>query len=462
MGGTVAVVMAAGRGTRMKSELPKVLHPVAGEPMVRLVVRAVAGAGVARTVVVVGEDGERVQAVLGPGLGYAVQAEPKGTGHAVLQAAGELGDCDRVLVVNGDMPLLTPDTLAGLIAAHEARDRGEAPLAATLLLARFADPTGYGRVVRDDSGEVARIVEDADATADERAIDECYTGCAVFEWRPLREALSRLRPDNQKGELYLTDAVRELRAAGFRVRAHAAPDGESCLGVNDRRELARAARILRRRKLEELMRAGVTVVDPDTTYVELAVEVGPDTTIHPFTILAGATVVGARCRVGPAAEVVDSRLSDDVVVTRSVVEGSELGRGVRIGPFAHLRPGTRVGDESEIGNYAEVKASRLGRQVKVHHHSYIGDAAIGDRVNVGAGVVTVNFDGRRKHATEVGDDAFLGCNANLVAPVRVGPGAYVAAGSTITKDVPEEALAIARERQTNKDGWARRFGRGKG
>lgn len=445
----------------MKSDLPKVLHPVAGRPMIRHVTDAVSGAGLDEIVVVIGPDGDGVRATLGDAYRYVIQDDPRGTGDAARRAASLLQGAGRVLVVNGDAPLLTSGIVRHLTIAHEAASEpGEAAPAATLATAFLDDPTGYGRIVRGSGGHVEQIVEETDADDLQRAIREIYTGLALFEAAPFLAALDRLEAKNVQGEFYLTDAVGNLRRDGQRVAAWIAPDPEPLLGVNDRVELARADAALRRKRLVALMREGVTVIDPTTTFVDAEVEVGRDTTLYPFTILEGATRVGARCRIGPGAHLVSCRVADGAEITRSVVEDSDVGEGARVGPFAHVRPGSTLDDGVEVGNFAEIKASRLGRGTKAHHHSYVGDADLGERVNVGAGVVTVNYDGREKHRTIVGDEAFLGCNVNLVAPLKVGERSYLAAGSTLTHDVPAEALAIARERQTNKDGWAARRHRG--
>ncbi|MBE3589739.1 MAG: bifunctional UDP-N-acetylglucosamine diphosphorylase/glucosamine-1-phosphate N-acetyltransferase GlmU [Firmicutes bacterium] len=458
MGRTVAVILAAGQGKRMRSALAKVLHPVAGRPMIRYVLDAALEAGVDAVVVVVGRDAERVQeacvqaaAERRPPLAFALQEEQLGTGHAVLQARPHVGEADRLLVLYGDTPLIEAAQIRALLDAHAA-----AGAAATLLTAVVADPTGYGRVVRGGDGAVLRIVEEKDATEEERRIQEINTGIGCFTPGPLWEALQRVEPRNAQGEYYLTDVVALLRGMGHRTAAVPAADAEAVLGVNDRAALAEAGAVLRRRRLLRLMREGVTVVDPATTFVDADVEVGEDTVILPFTILEGRTRVGRGCRLGPGSHLIDSELADGVTVMQSVVEESRIAEGVRIGPFAHVRPGCEIGPGAEIGNYAEVKKSRLGAGVKAHHHSYIGDAVIGDNVNVGAGLVTVNYDGRRKHVTVVEAGAFLGCNVNLVAPVTVGRDAYVAAGSTVTEPVPPGALAIARERQVNKEGWVER------
>jgi bifunctional UDP-N-acetylglucosamine pyrophosphorylase/glucosamine-1-phosphate N-acetyltransferase len=459
LAGTVAVVLAAGLGTRMNSDLVKVLHRVGGVPMVAHVVEAALGCGADAVVVVVGNQGERVRAALGGvrGVRFAVQAEQRGTGHAVLAARRAVGDAEHVVVLYGDAALVTPEVLRPLVDRHRS---GTA--AATLLTAELDDPAGYGRIVRGPDGRVLRIVEEADATPAERAIREWNTGIGAYRAELLWPALARLRADNAKGEFYLTDVVGLLVADGLAVEAVVTPHAELVEGVDDRADLARAEATLRERVIRRLFEEGVTVVDPASTWVDVRARIGRDTVIHPFTIIEGPCQVGPGCRLGPSARIVSSRLGAGVTVVQSTVEDAVVADGVEVGPYAHVRPGTRLEVGVRVGNFAEIKNSRIGPGSKVPHHSYVGDADVGAGVNVGAGVVTVNYDGLRKHRTVVADGAFLGCNANLVAPVTVGPGAFVAAGSTVTEDVPAGTLAIARARQVNKHGWAEGRLRGAG
>ncbi len=432
-----AVVLAAGAGTRMRSERPKVLHPVCGRPLIRYVLDSLQDAGIPDPVVVVGHGGDQVRAALGTRARYVDQPQPRGTGHALQVALPHLPRDGRpVLVVYGDTPLLTAQTLRALVDAHR-RSRA----AVTLLSADLPDPTGYGRVVRDASGRVRRIVEEADCSPEERQIREINAGTYVFEPEPLADALAHLSPDNAQGEYYLTDTVGWLLSRGHRVDA-LKTSPEEVMGVNSRWDLAAVETLMRRRLLERLMDAGVTVVDPATTYVHAGVVVGPDTVIHPHSFLEGATVVGRRCVIGPGARLVDATLADEVRVVASTVEGSEVGEGSSIGPYSRLRPGTRVGRGVEIGNFAELKNATVGDGTKVHHMCYLGDATVGARVNIGAGTVTCNYDGRRKHHTVIEDEAFIGSDTMLVAPVRVGRGAVTGAGSVVTKDIPPGAVAV--------------------
>ena len=453
-----ALILAAGLGKRMRSALPKVLHPVGGRPMVVRVLEAARAAGLADAVVVTGRGAEAVEAAVDARLpalaplrcAFARQEEQRGTGDAALRGL-PLCRAPAVLILPGDAPLLHPADLRRVLEAHAAARAG-----ATLLTARLGDPTGYGRIVRDADGQVAAIVEERDAGPAERAISEIFTLVACFRRDLLASALEACGTDNAQGEIYLTDVVAVARARGEHVAAVSAADAAAVLGVNDRRALAAAEAAHRQAVLGALMDAGVTVVDPATTYVEDLASIAADVRLLPMTIVEGACRIGPGCEVGPGSHVRDSELGEGCRVWHSVVEGSVLGPGCAVGPFAHLRPGTRLGRDVAVGNFAELKNAVLGDGTKQHHHSYVGDAELGAGVNVGAGVVTVNFDGRRKERTVVGDRAFLGCNANLIAPIEIGAGAYVAAGSTCDGPVPAGALGIARARLEVKEGWVAR------
>jgi bifunctional UDP-N-acetylglucosamine pyrophosphorylase/glucosamine-1-phosphate N-acetyltransferase len=457
--GLAAIVLAAGRSTRMKSKTPKALHPVCGRPLLAHLLDALLGAGVTRPVVVVGHQADQVRAALdalyGAGrIEYALQAEQKGTGHAARMAEPLLADHrGAVLVVPGDTPLLTAGILRDLVAAHNAPGS-----AATLLTAVLPHDAGaYGRILRTgDGGEVAGIVEARDATPEQRAIREISTSVYAFSGPALFRALRDLRPDNAQGELYLTDVIGLLRAAGEKVGALVSPDPDIVLGVNNRVELAAVAEKMRHRLLETLMLGGVSVIDPATTFVEAGVRVGMDTVLLPFTTLAGDTTIGEDAVIGPHAHVRDSVLGDRVTVRACFIERSEIGDDCRVGPFANLRPGTRLGRGVKIGDFVETKNAVLHDDVSAGHLAYLGDAEIGAHTNIGAGTITCNYDGVRKHRTLIGGDAFIGSHTTLVAPVAVDHGAMTAAGSVITDNVPAGALAVARERQTNKEGWAAR------
>lgn len=432
-----AVVLAAGKGKRMHSDLPKVLHPVCGQPLILYVLDALQHAGISSSIVVVGRDADRVREAVGSQAQYVEQAEPRGTGDAVLSVLPSLPDDERpVLVLYGDTPLLTAETIRALAALH--RSSGSA---ATLLSARVPEPAGYGRVLRDGSGRVRKVVEDADCSAEERQINEINAGTYVFRQQALREALRALTPNNAQREYYITDTIGWLLGQGQPVAALEA-SAEETIGVNSRQELAAAEALMRRRLLDRLMEGGVTVIDPATTYVHAGVQVGPDTVIHPQSYLEGTTAVGARCTIGPQARLVDAAVGDGVTVVASSLEHATVGEGSTVGPYSRLRPGTRVGRFVEIGNFAELKNAVVGDHTKVHHMSYLGDVTVGVRVNIGAGTVTCNYDGTRKHHTEIEDEAFIGSDTMLIAPIRIGKGAVTGAGSVVNKDVPPGGVAV--------------------
>ncbi len=445
----VTLILAAGKGTRMKSDKPKVLHWVGGKPMLAHVVEAARAIGASRTIAVVGFGGEQVQLEMGAGLEYAIQSEQLGTGHAVMQAQPILADFSgTVLVLCGDTPLLTTGTLQKLCNAH--RDTGAA---ATVLTARLENPAGYGRILRDDAGGVVGIVEQKDASPKQLAIDEINTGIYCFESAPLFHALKNLTCSNAQKEYYLTDVLAILANSGQKVDAVQTEQFQETLGINSRVQLAEAEAILRRRKLLELMESGVTIMDPASTFVDAQVTVGRDTVLYPFTWLEGATVIGENCSIGPNTRIADSMIGDEVTLHFSFAHECRIAKGVTVGPYVHLRPNTELADGVKVGNFVEIKNSQVGQGSKVPHLSYIGDTDMGSGVNIGSGTITVNYDGKKKHRTVIGNDAFIGCNTNLVAPVSVGEGAYIAAGSTITKDVPPKALGVGRARQMNLAGW---------
>ncbi len=432
-----AVVLAAGKGKRMQSDLPKVLHRVCGQPLIQFVLDALHQAGIATPVLVVGHGGGLVRDAVGPQARYVEQGEQRGTGHAALQALPHLPDDGHpVLVLYGDTPLLRPDIIRALVTLHQTSGT-----AAALLSAEVPDPTGYGRVIRDPDRRVIKIVEEADCTDEDRRVREINAGTYVFSQPALREALRALTPDNAQGEYYLTDTVGWLLARGEKVGALVA-GAEETMGVNSRQELAAVESAMRVRILDGLMDAGVTIIDPASTYVHAGVRVGRETIIQPQTFLEGTTVVGARCTIGPQARLVDATVEDAVTVVASSVEQSAIGEGSTVGPYSHLRPRTRVGRSVEIGNFAELKNATVGDHTKVHHMSYLGDVTVGARVNIGAGTVVCNYDGKRKHHTVIEDDAFIGSDTMLIAPLRVGKGAVTGAGSVVNKDVPPGGVAV--------------------
>ena len=454
-----AVVLAAGQGKRMKSELPKVLHRLAGRSMIRYVIDVVLSVAPARIVVVTGHGGQAVRDEIGPAVEYVEQREQLGTGHAILQTKDLLGEHrGGVLVLYGDMPLLTQEEVASVLRAY--RDGlGDA----VILTCELDDPTGYGRVIRNGDGTVARIVEEADATDDIASIREVNVGVYCFRAPKLFESLGKISPGNAQGEYYLTDVLAEIVGGGGKVAAVRATSPLNVMGINNRADLARADAVVRGRIVERLMADGVSFIDPSGSYIDWGVEVGQDTLILPGTFLEGKTIIEEGVVIGPFARVIDSIVRKGARLSYCVISESEVGRGVSIGPFTHLRPGCRIEDGCKIGNFAEIKGSRVGAGSKVPHHCYIGDSDVGSDVNIGAGAVTVNYDGQKKHRTLIGDGAFIGCNSNLIAPVEIGEFGYIAAGSTISKDVPPESLAVARAKQMNREGWARsRLRRGKG
>lgn len=449
-----AVILAAGKGTRMKSDLPKVLHPVCGRPMLGHVMNSVTGAGVTKAVIVAGFGAQQVTDFLGDQARVVLQEEQLGTAHALLQTEPEFENYSGdLLVVCGDTPLLRAETLAKL--AHYHRQSGAT---ATLLTAEMANPTGYGRVLRNATGSVDRIVEQKDASPEELLVKEINTGVYCFRVPGLFQALKQISPANAQGEYYLTDIIQIFVKQGLTVQAITLEDAQEVQGINDRRQLSCADAALRMRVLEELMAAGVSILDPANTYVEQGVKVGRDTVILPFTFLQGGTEIGSHCVIGPGSKIKDCVIGDDSEIQYSVLLESNVGNQTVIGPYAYIRPGTVLGDAVKVGDFVEIKKSIIGNGSKVPHLSYVGDATIGEKVNVGAGTITCNYDGKKKYQTVLENGAFIGSNTNLVAPVKVGEGAVIAAGSTITKDVPAKALGVARERQTNLADWAKRRG----
>ncbi len=449
------VVLAAGAGKRMRSKHPKVLHPLWGKPMVEYVLDSCQRLPLAKIFLVIGHQAERVKEALAQrNICFVLQREQKGSGHALMQVGPQLkGFSGDLLVVCGDVPLISEEILRNLLAVHL-----KAKAAATLLTTHLDDPTGYGRVIREKSGKLRAIVEEVDANDRQKAIREVNTGIYCFAAPDLFAALKETRSSNRQGEYYLPDVFSFLRERGLKVEISSTPDSEKVMGINSRLELAMAFSILKRRKLEKLMRHGVTILDPASTFIDPACQIGKDTVIYPNSYIEGKTVIGEDCILYPGSRILTSRIGNAVtLLDHCLILESEIQDGSKVGPFAHLRPQSQIGKGARIGNFVEIKKSEIGEGSKVPHLSYIGDSAIGKKVNIGAGSITCNYDGYEKHRTQVEDGVFVGSNTLFIAPVCVGEGVIVAAGSVITEDVPPRALAIARARQINKEGWAKNW-----
>ena len=448
------VILAAGKGTRMKSLLPKVLHRIGGLTVIERVVRTAAALRPASINLVVGHGAEEVKRSLAkrPSLQFVTQEQQLGTGHALLQTRSLLeGKAGTVVLLSGDAPLLTVDSLKALLAAHQ-----EAEAAATVITAIFPRPFGYGRIVRT-GGKISKIVEERDTTTAQKAITEINSGIYAFDLAPLFTALDNIGTANKQGEYYLPDLVAIYRKQKKTVATHTVQWGDEIRGINSRNELAEVTAMVRQQKNEELMAAGVTLIDPATTYVDADVVVGPDTVIHPCVFLEGSTRIGSACEIQSGARIINSTIGDRVCVrNHTVVADSTVEAGVFLGPFAHIRPGSTVGEDAHIGNFVELKKTDMRKGAKANHLSYLGDSTIGEKSNIGAGTIFCNYDGEKKHQTVIGSGVFVGSNSTLVAPVTLADGSYIAAGSAVTTDVPAGALAIGRSRQEIKDGWVER------
>ncbi len=452
-GGLHVVVLAAGKGTRLRSTVPKVLHRAAGLPLINHILRTAESLRPQSIIVVVGHQAEQVKEAIPKRLGlrFASQEPQLGTGHALLQTEPLLESAHGTLVMlSGDVPLLRGETLARLVKTHQ-----DESAAATVLTAVVENPDGYGRIVRDHD-RIAAIVEHKDASPAERSITEINSGVYAFDLEPLFGALRSIGSANAQGEYYLPDLVRIYREKGLPVETVTLQDRDEIRGVNSRKELAEVSTILRTRKNDELMTAGVTLVDPSTAYIDPDVSIGADTIIHPGVFLEGATRIGSGCEIHAGVRIVNSTVEDRAVINNfCVIIDSHIASGAQLGPFAHLRPKSHVSEDAKVGNFVELKKTVLGRGSKASHLAYLGDATIGERVNIGAGTITCNYDGTAKHQTVIEDGAFIGSDTQLIAPVRIGRDAYVGAGSSITEDVPAESLAIARGKQVNKEGWVK-------
>lgn len=444
------VILAAGQGTRMKSKVPKVLHKVLDKTMIDYVITASRSAGADDICVIVGHQSAMVKAMIGGGVEFALQKEQLGTGHAVMQAADFIGREGNILVLCGDTPLITDKTIKELNEIHTSQGN-----AATMISAVVDNPTGYGRIVREN-GEFVKIVEQKDADEAQRNINEVNTGVYIFKAEELNRAFDSLTNNNAQGEYYLTDVLEILKSKGEKVGVMVADDENEFLGVNSKLQLSQAAKIMKKRINERLMTDGVTIEDPDNTYIGMDVEIAPDTVILPGTILEGSTKIGSDCIIGPNTRIISSVIKDAVIIQHSTLINARVDSFTTVGPYAYLRPNSKIGEHVRIGDFVEIKNSNIDDGTKVSHLTYIGDSDVGKNINFGCGTVTVNYDGKNKFRTTIKDNAFIGCNTNLVAPVTVEENAYIAAGSTITKDIPENALSIARSKQVNKPEWRKR------
>lgn len=444
-----SVILAAGMGTRMKSKMPKVLHKVCGKPLSKWVIDASKAAGADTVCAVVGHKAETVKEVLGDVCEFALQAEQKGTGHAVMQAIDVIKNSKgEVVILNGDTPLITAETINKTIEYH--KNNGNQ---ATVITAILDDATGYGRIVRDNDGSVLKIVEQKDASEEEKKINEVNSGMYVFDAQALVYALDKITPNNAQGEYYLTDTLEILLSAGKKIGGYAISDNDEIRGINDRVQLNEAEKIMQKRINEYHMRNGVTMRNPESVYIEDGVEIGNDTEICQNVTIKSGTKIGSDCVIGSGSMLDRAVIHDGVDVLSSVILESEVDEGTHVGPFAYIRPNCHVGKEVKVGDFVELKNSNIDDGTKISHLTYIGDSDVGKRVNFGCGTVTCNYDGKKKYRTTIGDDCFVGCNTNFISPINVGDGVYIAAGSTITEDIPENSLSIARARQVNKEGW---------
>ena len=445
----ISVILAAGMGKRMKSEMPKVLHKVCGKALCEWVIDASKNAGASKVVAIIGHKAEVVKPQIEDKAEIAYQTEQLGTGHAVMQAADFIKNCTgHVVILNGDTPLVTGETIKAAIEYHE-----ELGNAATVITAILDDSTGYGRIVRNSAGDVVKIVEQKDANADEIDIKEVNSGMYVFNAKDLIYALDKITPNNAQGEYYLTDTLEILIKMGQKVGAYSIDDNDEIRGINDKIQLSEANEIMQMRINKKHMANGVTMIHPETVSIEDTVEIGQDTVIEQNVILKGDTKIGSNTVIGANSQIVNSVIHDNVNVMCSVITDSEVDSETNVGPFAYIRPNSKVGKHVKVGDFVELKNAAIGDGTKISHLTYVGDAIVGKNVNFGCGTVTVNYDGKNKYTTVIGDNAFIGCNTNLVSPVNVNKNAYIAAGSTITDEVPENSLAIARSRQVIKNEW---------
>ncbi len=443
-----SIILAAGMGTRMKSKMPKVIHKVCGKELVSWVIDASKNAGADKVVAVIGHKAELVRPVIENKAEIAIQSEQLGTGHALMQAQDFINPESMVVVLNGDTPLICPETIEAAVKYHTAEGNS-----ATVITAELPDATGYGRIVRDADGSVLRIVEQKDANEEEKKINEINSGMYVFNGAELISALSRLTPNNAQGEYYLTDTLEILRNDGLKIGGYTISDNDEIRGINDRVQLNEAEELMQDRINKKHMRNGVTIINPKSVFISADAEIGQDTVIASNVTISGKTVIGGDCVIEMGTKIEDSVIGNGVTITSSVILKSEIDDSTSVGPFAYIRPGCKVGKKVKVGDFVEIKNVTIDDGTKISHLTYLGDSDIGKNVNFGCGTVTCNYDGKNKFRSTIGDDVFVGCNTNLVSPVNVGDGSYIAAGSTITDDIPEKNLAIARARQVNKSDW---------
>ncbi len=450
----IGVVLAAGKGKRMKSSLSKMLHEIAGKKVIEYTISTLTNIGISRIIVVVGYQKEKIEELLKGKVNIVYQGEPMGTAHALLATEEVLNKVSGdIIVINGDMPLIREETLKELLNFHQSKEND-----LTLVTAYVKDyKLHYGRIIRDDKRKIVRIVEDKDATHEEKKIYEMNTGIYCFKSEGLFDALKNIKSNNVQREFYLTDIIKIYLDMGKKVGNILIEDDYSeFIGINDRINLSEVTKIIYKRNAEKHMLEGVTIVDPENTYIDSEVEIGQDTIIQPFTIIKGKTVIGKECNIGPGSVISDSEIGDGVSIVESYIESAKIKDSAILGPYAHLRPDSVIGERVRIGNFVEIKKSILGEGTKASHLAYIGDAKIGRNVNIGAGTITCNYDGVKKNKTEIEDDVFIGSNNTLVAPIIIKRGAYTGAGSTLTEDVPPYSLALGRERQINKIDWVKK------
>ena len=449
MENTAVVIMAGGKGKRMKSDLPKVLHEIAGRPILNYIFDTINQLNLKKTIMIVGYQGEKVRELIGSDIEYAEQSEQLGTAHAVLQSKKLLElFTGNILILSGDVPFLKVNTLRKFLRYHQRNQ-----YSCSLISAILENPRGYGRVIRNKKGEIREIIEEADLNGNEKEIKEVNAGIYCFEKNKLFQILEKITPNNKQNEYYLTDAVKILLEEGLKVGNIILEDHTEMSGINTRMDLVEASKKINQRVLHQLMFQGVTIIDPASTFIEEGVQINKDTTIYPFTIIQKESKIGQNCIIGPYSHIINAKIGNEVKIWSSVIEDSEIKDGVKIGPYSHLRPGTTVEKNAKIGNFVEVKKSIIGEGSKASHLTYLGDAKLGKNVNVGAGTITCNYDGEKKNTTIIEDDVFIGSNNSLVAPVKLGKASYTGAGSTITENIPENSLAIARSRQKNIVNW---------